>query len=320
MKKVLIFGMDGFVGRYMADEMMRNGYDVYASSRHGSRDDYDGWYNCNLNDFEQVKNVIAEVSPTHIINLAGQSNVGISWRIPNRTIDSNVCGALNILEAVHQCELEASVLMIGSSEEYDKSDVPLTEESAIKASNPYGISKVMLENFCELFRQRYGMKVHYVRPFNHTGVGQNDNFVIPSWCKQVAAITKSGKPGEMWVGNLDIVRDFSNVKDIVNAYRLVIESDDCHVVYNIGSGRGTPLREILDNVIALSDQEITVKTDPKLIRPIEKCFISCNCDLIKKNLGWQPKYDMKQTVEEIYQYFLTKETKRLTNQSLEKLA
>ncbi|WP_026505233.1 GDP-mannose 4,6-dehydratase [Butyrivibrio sp. NC3005] len=310
MKKALIFGMDGFVGRYMAEEMMRNGYDVYASSHHGSRDDYDGWYNCNLNDFEQVKNVIAEVSPTHIINLAGQSNVGISWRIPNRTIDSNVCGALNILEAVHQCEMESSILMIGSSEEYGKSDEPLNEGSSIKASNPYGISKVMLENFCELFRQRYGMKVHYVRPFNHTGVGQNDNFVIPSWCKQVATITQSGKTGEMLVGNLDIVRDFSNVKDVVNAYRLVIESKDCHIVYNVGSGKGTPLREILENVISLSNQKIVVKTDPKLIRPIENRVICCNCNLIKKNLGWEPQYDMKKTVEEIYEFYMNKESKK----------
>lgn len=305
MKKALIFGMDGFVGKYMADELIANGYEVYASSRNGNREKtYDGWYACDLNDFDQVKNVIAEVNPTHIVNLAGLSNVGISWRIPKLTIETNVCGAINIIEAVHQCDIESSILMIGSSEEYGISDTYLSEQNELNASNPYGISKMMLERFCEIYRQRYNMKLHYVRSFNHTGVGQNDNFVIPSWCKQVAAITKSHSPGNLWVGNLEIVRDFSNVKDVVNAYRLVIESDDSKLVYNVGSGKGVPLREILDHLVNLSDQEITVQTDPKLIRPIENPYICCNSDLLKKRLGWKPQYDIFETVEEIYAFYL----------------
>ncbi len=308
MKKALIFGMDGFVGSYMAKELQNNDYDVYACNRFGSPiNPYNGWYSCDLNNFDQVKNVIAEVAPTHIINLAGQSNVGISWRIPKLTIETNVCGAINIIEAVHECDLDCSVLMIGSSEEYAISDKDLTEDSALGASNPYGISKMMLERFCEIYRKRYSMKLHYVRPFNHTGLGQTDNFVIPSWCKQVAAITKSGKPGKMFVGNLDIVRDFSNVKDIVRAYRMIIESDDCETVYNIGSGEGIPLRSILDHLLSLSDQEITVEVDPKLIRPIENPYICCDSSLLKERLGWKPEYTIHSTVEEMYNNYLEKD-------------
>lgn len=307
MKKALIFGMDGFVGHYMADELIENGYDIYACNRFGSPSNpYNGWYSCDLNSFDQVKNVIAEVSPTHIINLAGQSNVGISWRIPKLTIETNVCGAINIIEAVHECDLDCSILMIGSSEEYAVSDKDLTEESTLGASNPYGISKMMLERFCEIYRKRYGIKLHYVRPFNHTGLGQTDNFVIPSWCKQVAEITKSGRSGKMLVGNLDIVRDFSNVKDIVRAYRMVIESDDCYVIYNIGSGEGVQLRSILDHVRSLSDQEILVEVDPKLIRPIENPYICCDSTLLKEKLGWKPQYSIYATVEEIYEFYMNK--------------
>ncbi|MBR6469946.1 MAG: GDP-mannose 4,6-dehydratase [Lachnospiraceae bacterium] len=308
MKKALVFGMDGFVGDHMARELTANGYEVYASSSHGNKlNTYDGWYGCDLTDADQVKNVIAEVSPTHIVNLAGQSNVGISWKIPRRTVESNVCGPLNILEAIHQCELDCDVMMIGSSEEYGISDSDLSESDKLDASNPYGISKEMLEKFCFLYRERYKMRIHYVRSFNHTGIGQNDNFVIPSWCKQVAAISLSGRPGELSVGNLDIIRDFSNVKDIVRAYRLILESDDCNTVYNVGSGVGIPLRKILDYIVSLCEYPVEVKVDPKLIRPIENPRICCNSDLLKERLGWKPEYDIFRTVKEIYDFYYENE-------------
>ncbi len=305
MKKALVFGMDGFVGDYMAKELLVNGYEVYASSRHGTKlNTYDGWYACDLTDADQVKNVIAEVSPTHIINLAGQSNVGISWKIPRRTIEANVCGPLNLLEAIHQCELDCEILMIGSSEEYGMTDSNLSESDKLDASNPYGISKEMLEKFCFLYRERYGMRIHFVRSFNHTGIGQNDNFVIPSWCKQVAGITKSGHPGEISVGNLDIIRDFSNVKDVVKAYRMILESDDCNIVYNVGSGDGVPLRKILNYIISLCEYPVEIRVDPKLIRPIENSYICSNSNLLKNKLGWEASYDIYKTVKEIYENYL----------------
>ena len=308
MKKALVFGMDGFVGDHMANELINSGYEVYASSRYGKKfNSYDGWYACDLTDADQVKNVVAEVSPTHIINLAGQSNVGISWKIPKRTVEANVCGPLNLLEAIHQCELDCDILMIGSSEEYGISNTDLAETDKLDASNPYGISKEMLEKFCYLYRERYGMRIHYVRSFNHTGIGQNDNFVIPSWCKQVAGISRSGKSGEISVGNLDIIRDFSNVKDVVKAYRMIIESDDCNIIYNVGTGKGVQLRKILDYVVSLSDQKITVKINDKLIRPIENSYICCNNSLLRNCLGWEPKYDIYMTVKEMYDYYVGNE-------------
>ncbi len=310
MKKALIFGIDGFVGTYMANELYKSGYDVYTSSRHGLKIySYDGWYGCDLTDADQVKNVIAEVGPTHIINLAGQTNVGISWKIPKRTVEANVCGPLNILEAVHQCGMDCDVLMIGSSEEYGESSSTLSESNILDASNPYGISKIMLEKFCNLYRERFEMKIHYVRSFNHTGVGQNDNFVIPSWCKQVASISRNGQNGVINVGNLDIVRDFCNVKDVVNAYRLVIEKGKCETVYNVGYGKPVSLRKILDYIIALSEQNIEIRIDKRLIRPIENPYICCDSTLLKDELGWKPKYDIYSTVDEIYEYYMNHKRK-----------
>ena len=151
-----------------------------------------------------------------------------------------------ILEAARKQPRMPKVLLIGSSEEYAPSDEPLSETSPLDANSPYGVSKVMQERFASLYRARYGMKVYCVRPFNHTGVGQRETFVIPSWCKQAAEISRSGKPGVMRVGNLDVKRDFSDVRDIVRAYRMILESEDCETIYNVGSGKAIALRELLE--------------------------------------------------------------------------
>ncbi len=307
MKNVLIFGINGFVGSYLAAEFYANGYEVYGSSRIGGMKRIEkcaGMSICDLLDADQVKNVICEVNPEIIVNLAGRSSVGISWRIPKNTLEVNVCGALNILEAIRTCDLDCKVLMIGSSEEYDASDYALTEDSPLNATNPYGISKVTLEGFARMYRERYGMKVYFVRSFNHTGVGQTDSFVIPSWCKQAAQISVSGKPGVLNVGNLEIVRDFSNVKDVVKAYRLILEKTDGTNTYNVGSGQAISLKKILEYICKLSDQKIEIVVDPKLIRPVENSYICCDHTLLTEDTGWEPTYSIYDTTEEIFNYYV----------------
>ncbi|WP_022760457.1 GDP-mannose 4,6-dehydratase [Butyrivibrio sp. AD3002] len=306
MKKVLIFGVGGFVGSYLAAEFKSHGYDVYGSDRVGVQNtpDLDGTYVCELEDADRVKSIVASVKPTHIVNLAAISNVGLSWKIPRTTVEVNVCGSLNILEAVRDTDIDTKVLLIGSSEEYDIADGPMAEDTKLNASNPYGISKVMLEQFSSVYRNYYKMKVYHVRSFNHTGVGQSDNFVIPSWCKQAAEISCSGKPGVMKVGNLNVSRDFSNVKDIVRAYRMIIESDNCGEVYNVGNGQTVPLRELLEYITKLSEQPITIETDPKLVRPIENPVIWCDHSKISKDLGWEPEYNIFETAKELFDYYV----------------
>ncbi|WP_022761019.1 GDP-mannose 4,6-dehydratase [Butyrivibrio sp. AD3002] len=306
MKKVLIFGVGGFVGSHLATEFKNHGYDVYGSDRMSVHaiPDVDGTFVCDLNDTDSVKSIIALVRPTHIVNLAAVSNVGISWKIPRTTVDVNVCGSLNILEAVKDLDLDIKVLLVGSSEEYDITYGAINEETRLQARNPYGISKIMLEQFATLYREHYDMKVFHVRAFNHTGLGQTDSFVIPSWCKQVADISKSGKPGVMRVGNLNVSRDFSNVKDIVRAYRLIIESEKYNEVYNVGSGQSVSLKDLLDYIIGLSSQPITVETEPKLVRKGENPVICCDHSKITKDLGWEPEYNIFDTAKEVYDYYM----------------
>ena len=311
MKKVLIFGVGGFVGSHLATEFKNHGYDVYGSDRMfvNALPNVDGTFLCDLNDTDNVKSIIALVRPTHIVNLAAVSNVGLSWKIPRTTVDVNVCGSLNILESVRDLDMDIKVLLVGSSEQYDLTYGAINEETRLPARTPYGISKIMVEYFAKLYRDRYGMKVFHVRAFNHTGLGQTDSFVIPSWCKQAADISCSGEPGVMHVGNLNVSRDFSNVKDVVRAYRMIIESEKYDEVYNVGSGKAVSLKDILEYIISLSKQPITIETDPKLVRQGENPVICCDHGKITRDLGWEPEYDIYETAKELFDYYVELEQK-----------
>lgn len=303
MKRVLIFGVGGFVGEYLTKELQQRGYEVYGSDVANKHPGGIPFQRVDLMDTDAVNKLFVDVCPDAVVNLAAIANVGLSWKNPQMTIQVNVVGALNILEAAKACNPMPKVLFIGSSEEYAEADKPINENSLLNSNNPYGISKMTQEKFAESYRDRYGMQVYCVRAFNHTGVGQNENFVIPSWCKQVAEISNSGKPGVMRVGNLNVGRDFGNVKDVVRAYRMVLESDDCSKVYNIGTGSSVLLKDLLEYIVSLSKQPITVEVDPSLIRPVDTPYICCDHSLITEKLGWEPEYTLFDTVKEMVEVF-----------------
>lgn len=306
MEKVLIFGVGGFVGSYLSEEFLNHGYQVVGSDRakSGMLSENIEFHNADLMDADAVEKLVNEQQPDIIINLAAISSVGASWNIPQATISVNVVGALNIMEAARKAEKKPKVMFIGSSEEYVVSDKPMNEQTELDASNPYGISKVTQEQFAKMYRKQYGLKIYCVRPFNHTGVGQRDSFVLPSFCKQVAEIEKSGKPGVIKVGNLTVQRDFSHVKDIVRAYRMIVESDDCDTIYNVGSGKAYRLDEMLEYITGLSNQEITVEVDKERFRPSDQPVICCDHSLITERLGWKPEYTVFDALKELYEEYL----------------
>jgi GDP-4-dehydro-6-deoxy-D-mannose reductase len=306
MKKVLIFGIGGFVGPYLAQEFLDEGYSVYGSDLvKGDRlQTAVGFFQANLLNAEDVCTIIHQLQPDIIINLAAVSSVGQSWKIPQQTIEVNIVGTLNILEAVKSMERMSKVLLIGSSEEYDISDKPINESTVLKANNPYGISKVAQERFANLYKVQYGMQIYYVRAFNHTGVGQKDSFVLPSFCKQAAEIERSGKPGIIKVGNLLARRDFGHVKDLMRAYRLIVESPYCDTIYNVGSGKAHSLREMLNYIISLCTQSIKIEVDPDRVRPIDNPVICCDNAKIKAELGWEPRYNVFDALKEMFDYYL----------------
>ncbi|MGM0214834.1 GDP-mannose 4,6-dehydratase [Enterococcus sp. AZ109] len=306
MAKILIFGIGGFVGSYLTQEFLDAGYTVYGTDLKRPRllQDTVPFFEADITNQKEVLKVITQIKPEMIVNLAGISSVGYSWNNPQTTVVVNVLGTINILEAVRSSNNNPKIMFIGSSEEYEANEGPITEKNRLNANNPYGISKITQGNFISLYREQYGIKVYEVRPFNHTGVGQKETFVLPSFCKQIAEIEKSNSNGVIEVGNISIRRDFSHVKDIVRAYRLIIENENFNTIYNVGSGVAYELEELLSFIIGMSSRKITVKKNLDRIRVVDTPVIQADTSLIKKELGWQPNYTVFNALREMYEYYL----------------
>ncbi len=306
MNKALIFGIGGFVGPYLARELKEHGYEIYGADTREAEDflNFNGYLKCNILDKENVKKVIEKVQPTHIINLAAVSSVGQSWRIPDVTMQVNVNGTLNIFESCLLLNIKPKILLIGSSEEYIPSDHPMDENTPINANNPYGISKVAQEQFAKIYREKYNWDIFCVRAFNHIGIGQRPDFVIPSWCKQVANIEKGVQKPIISVGNIDVSRDFTDVRDIVNGYRLVLESNDSSEIFNIGSGNCYSLKNLLSLILSFTSKKIQVITNKDNLRSTDNKIICCDSHKIKKDLGWTINFDVLDTIKKIYEWNL----------------
>jgi GDP-4-dehydro-6-deoxy-D-mannose reductase len=288
--KVVIVGASGFVGGYLARELESAGHSTVKVDLP----------EVNLLDAKQVEALVESAKPDAVVNLAAISSVGASWKCPADTISVNVNGTINLLEAIRKHAPQAKTLLIGSAEEYavPEGNAPLKETDPLEASNPYGISKIAQENFAQLYRKKYGMKIVCTRSFNHTGVGQTTTFALPSFVKQVAEIHKSGKPGKIFVGNLSAFRDFSDVEDVVHVYRMLLENENEYDTYNVGSGIAHKIEDLLKNVILkFTPVEIEIVVDPAKVRPVETPYLCADNSRIKKY--WRGT-DIKVTLQKMF--------------------
>lgn len=298
-KTVLIIGINGFVGSYLKNELESNGYKVYGCdcTIKNTRDDF---FRVDITNFEEIYQLIKKLNPRYIYNLAAVSSVSFSWEHPQATINVNVCGTINILETIRKLNINSKVLLIGSSEEYAPSDKPVSESSRLEAVNPYGISRIMIEDFVRIYRLRYNMDIVCIRAFNHTGLGQTPVFVLPSFIDQVAKITLSNNCGKIKVGNITVYRDFSDVRDIVYAYRLIAECEEKLDVVNVGSGIAYKIEDLLKFIISLSNQNIEIVIDKERFRPADLPYCCCDNQLLKSKTNWVQKFNIFDTLKEMY--------------------
>ena len=304
--KVLITGIDGFVGKHLSEYLLKKGYEVYGTT---ILDDYENnrieVYKMNLLDKKNVENVINEIKPSKIFHLAGQSAVGLSWENPTLTIDININGTLNLLEAVKVNTPETKILIVGSSDQYGiikPENIPVNEEHPQNPQSPYGISKKTQEDLCKLYAKAYKMNIIMVRPFNHIGSGQGKNFVVPDFASKIVEIEKGAIP-TLKVGNLDTYRDFTDVKDIIRAYELLLKKGRVGEVYNVGSGKEIKVSEILEKLLKMSTKIIKVEIDKEKFRPVDVPIIVCDNRKIKEDTGWQPEISIDDTLKEILEYW-----------------
>lgn len=290
MPKTLVVGASGFVGGYLVRELEAAGHRVFQAN----------FPEFNLLDRSAVENAVRKAAPDFVVNLAAVSSVGESWKDPQTTVDVNVKGVLNLLDAVQKFSSEAKTLLVGSAEEYAPKNSPLEETDPLEASNPYGITKIAQENFASLYRKKYGMKIVCTRSFNHTGVGQSPRFALPSFARQVAEIDSGNVPGKIFVGNLGAVRDFSDVEDVAHVYRMLLETENEFSVYNVGSGVAHSMSELLQTIIGFSKVPIEIIPDPAKMRPVDIPYLCADNSRIRK--FWRGT-DIRTTVKKMFEFY-----------------
>jgi GDP-4-dehydro-6-deoxy-D-mannose reductase len=302
--RALVTGAEGFVGKYLIQHLIESGDDVCASVvKAGITSLPCHTEVVDVSNQESCRRVLVDLKPEVIYHLAGVSFVPEAEDNFLKALTVNVLGTSNIFRTVYLLDFPCKIVLVSSAEVYGKvksSDLPIKESTPIAPANNYSLSKAM----SELVAQRYGGggKLSHVvmRPFNHIGAGQDLRFVTTSFARQLALIARGESPPVIKVGNLDAKRDFSDVRDIVCAYRLAAQKGSG--IYNLGSGRAISIRSILDLLIVISGQKVDIQTDPSRMRAAEVPEVYCSYEKASSELGWQPKVELRESLEAIYKY------------------
>ena len=302
MKRVLLTGAAGFVGPYLIREMKAGGWDVIATKLPSeSIEPVEG---VEIRDLDVMKpsdlDCLSEVQPDCVIHLAGISSVKFSWQNPDLTMDVNIKGVSHLLESIRKMQEKPRVLLIGSSEIYGLSQKRgvLLEDMPAEPANYYAISKYAQEKMGFMLGNAYGIQVISTRSFNHIGPGQNDTFVVPSFCRQIAEIEAGLRNPVILVGNLNVSRDFTDVRDIVRAYRFLTEEGKPGTLYNVGSGKAVHLDDLLKKLISMSTRQISVRVDPSRFRPADMPYVQAGIDRLQRDTGWAPVHELEDTLRE----------------------
>ncbi len=260
------------------------------------------WHVGDLLDPEFVDRIVAEARPDWVVHLAAQASVQSSWQQPTETWKNNTLPQINLLESVSHRAPGARVLIPGSSEEYGRvraEDLPLSEAAPLRPDSPYGASKVAQDFLGLQYHLGRALDVVRVRPFNLIGPGQSERFAIPSFARQIAEVEAGLREPVIMVGNLDVRRDFTDVRDAVRAYEQILAKGEAGEVYNVGGGCFRTVREILDGLCALSSRTLQIQVDPTRFRPSDAPVVQSDCRKIRDSIGWSPTTPVDRTLVDI---------------------
>lgn len=297
----LVIGAGGFVGGYLLRQLLDEGKMPGATKLKHERITVDGCevFDLDLANENAVRRLLSEHRPAQIYHLAAQSSVAASWKDPELTIDVNIKGTLHLLEAVRSIpEYYPRILLVGSGEEYGykKGDASITEETALHPGNIYAVTKACQNMLGSVYARAYGMAIVMVRAFNHIGVGQTPQFVAADFALQIAEMEAGFRPPVMKVGNLAAKRDFSDVRDVVRAYTMLMAKGYSGETYNVGSGHAVSIQELLDTLLSLSQTSIAVEQDAERMRPSDVPVIEADVTKLHEDTGWEPEYTLEETL------------------------
>ncbi|MDE5936171.1 MAG: GDP-mannose 4,6-dehydratase [Ruminococcus sp.] len=312
--KALIIGGSGFVGGYLINELLTNGWEVHATCLESERISE----NCTVHtldilDKNSITDAFNSISPDVIYHLAAQSSVAVSWKKPQLTAEINIIGSLNVLEALRESnKKDIRLIVIGSGEEYGyirPEACPLSESEPLRPGNIYAATKACQETMSEIYARAYGLDIIMVRAFNHSGPKQSSTFVISDFCRQISEIEKGRKSPEICVGNLSAMRDFTDVRDVVGAYRLLANKGISGKIYNIGRGKAVSIQYILDTALSFAKTDIQTKKDPERMRASDIPIIEPDVSGISTDTGWKAEITVEQTIKDTLDYWRKEQEK-----------
>jgi len=316
--RAIVTGAYGFVGRYLTRELAEAGYEVLAEdiidlcpsnrSATGFEELPDGvvYKKCDLLNASAVEKLVKEWNPDAVFHLAAQSSGALSFKDPVGTVRTNVLGFLNLIEAVRRNKKSSRILAVGSCEEYGKrplEEMPLSENASIEPANPYAASKAAQTILALQYSRAFDMDIIVTRSFNHTGPGQSITFVLPSFARQCARVKAGIDAPVIKTGNLDVLRDFLDVRDVVRAYRVLVEKGETGHIYNVCSGEGLNLQNALNMIINEAGITVDIQTDPDLLRPVDVTVFTGSNRKLRDDTGWERKITAKEMISDLFKYW-----------------
>jgi GDP-4-dehydro-6-deoxy-D-mannose reductase len=287
--RAYVTGASGFVGRWLTAHLTASGDAVLGTDRE-----------IDVTEPDAVTESVGESAPEVVYHLAAMAHVGRSWNEPAATFRVNALGSLNVLEAAARCQPAPRVILVSSAEVYGPSagPEPLTESAELRPLSPYAASKVAAEFVgVQVFLGR-GVPVVRVRPFNHAGPGQSPDFVVSGLARRVVEAERAGG-GAVRVGNLAATRDFTDVRDVVRAYRLLAEAGEPGEVYNVAGGRVTSIEEVAAQLCRLARVKVHLETDESLVRPVEVPVLVGDAGRLRAATGWSPQIPFEETLVDV---------------------
>ncbi len=307
--RVLVTGAGGFVGRWVVPELVRAGHEVIKGELKAHEGDADVEV-FDIRDLERTRAVVDRVRPDGVIHLAGQASPARSWTDPFETFDTNASGTACLMEALRQTP-STRVLIVGSSHEYglSASDAPVREDCPLEPKSPYGVSKAAAEMIARTYQAGFGLQAVCARSFNHTGPGQSTEYAVGSFCSQIVSIEAGLQSPQMNVGSLEVVRDFLDVRDVASAYRMLMEEGVAGEAYNVCSGEGTRIGDLLKKLLDIAELTATVEIveSPDAHAESSAALVGDNSK-IKQTLGWSPEVSIDRSLADTLDWYRSQGT------------
>lgn len=300
--RVLITGAGGFVGSHLIAHLkaVTPDHEIHGTYQEETTDTTIYSYSIDLRDQQAVETLIQESKPDQIYHLAGQAFVPRSFEAPWETLENNILAELNIFLACIKASIAPRILIVTSAEIYGAVDkTPIDENTPFKPSSPYSVSKIGQDMLGLQYFLSHDLPIIRARPFNHIGPGQNPRFVAPAFASQIAKIEAGKQAPVIEVGDLTAKRDFTDVRDIVFAYRLLVERGVAGEAYNIASGNAISIQHLLDTLLSFANIEITVRVDPARLRPSAVPILEGDISKLQQATGWAPSHTIKSTLKDV---------------------